>query len=323
MEKNKISIILKRFLSGRFSDKTEEKVQRWIIEDRNIEEKESASFEYWTELKNEVNSDTFLALERVNKKIGYTGQKRNIPLYKKLSRITAVIIPILLIVGGYLYYASTKNNLVEIHTAYGEQKHLFLPDSSEVWINAGTNLKYPQKFNGNIRTVYLDGEAYFTIKKDESKYFVVQTGDVSVKVLGTQFNVKAYSDDARLITTLTSGKVEVLAGTNLSHTLKPNEQLIYNRSTSEIDISEISKGETDSWRNGELIFTDAPLSEILQVLERKFNVSISDNITIPVSKIYTIKFLKNESLEEILEILQDITGFGYQFQRNKIILTEE
>ncbi|WP_298653707.1 FecR family protein [uncultured Proteiniphilum sp.] len=322
MNKNSISKILKRFLSERFPDETEEKVQRWIIEDRNNEEKEHASFEYWNELKSEINPDTYSALERVNERIGYPQRKKNIPLYKKVSHIAAILIPVFLIAGGYFYYTSVKNILVEIHTAYGEEKHVFLPDSSEIWINAGTNLKYPKKFRDQ-RIVYLDGEAYFSVRKDQSKPFVVQTEDISVKVLGTQFNVKAYPEDERVITTLASGKVEIHTGTNNPRVLKPNEQLTYHKNTSKINITEISTDETDAWRNGQLIFSDASLPEILQVLERKFDVSISDNTTVPVSKLYTVKFLKNENLEEILGILQDIVGFSYRNQENKIILSKE
>lgn len=321
--KNNIFSIIKRFLSHRFPSQTEERVQQWIIKDEYSEEKERASFEYWNELKNEVNPDTYSALERVNERIGYPQRKKNIPLYRKVSRIAAILIPAFLIAGGYFYYTSANNNLIEIHTAYGAEKHVFLPDSSEIWMNAGTSFKYPKKFKGDQRTVYLDGEAYFSIRKDQSKPFVVQTGNISVKVLGTQFNVKAYPDDERIITTLTSGKVEIHTGANDPRVLKPNEQLTYNKNTLEVNITEISVDETDAWRNGQLIFSDAPLSEILQALERKFDVSISDNTTIPVSKLYTVKFLKNENLEEILGILQDIVGFSYQNQGNKIILSKE
>lgn len=323
MKQSNISRIFKRFLSHRFPSQTEERVQKWIIKDEYNEEKERASFEYWNELKSEINSDTYSALDRVNEKTGYPQPKRNIPLHKKVSRIAAILIPVFLVAGGYLYYTSAKNNIIEIHTAYGEEKHVFLPDSSEVWVNAGTNLKYPKKFKGDQRAVYLDGEAYFSVRKDNSKSFVVQTGDISIRVLGTQFNVKAYPDDERIITTLTSGKVEIYTGSNDSRILKPNEQLTYNKNTSKINITEISVDETDAWRNGGLIFSDAPLSEILQALERKFDVSISDNTTIAVSKLYTVKFLKNESLEEILGILQDIVGFSYQHQENKIVLSKE
>lgn len=224
--------------------------------------------------------------------------------------------------GGYLYYQSTRNNLIEINVAYGENKHFFLPDSSEIWLNAGTYIKYPKEFIGDERNIYLDGEAYFSVKQNEQKPFIVQTEKISVKVLGTKFNLKAYTNDEKIITTLTSGKVEV-STKNESHILKPNEQLSYDRNTSSIDIVEVSSDETNSWLSGQLVFNDSSLRDILLALERRFNISISNNTGIPTSKLYTIKFLRNETPEEVLNILQEVVGFSYQKDENEIVLTKK
>lgn len=104
-----------------------------------------------------------------------------------------------------------------------------MPDSSEIWLNAGTAIKYPEKFSKAQRLVYLDGEAYFSVRKDAAKPFIVETSQLSVKVLGTQFNVKAYANDELVTTTLTSGKVEVTPPVQGSQILKPNEQLTYDK----------------------------------------------------------------------------------------------
>ncbi len=199
--KTKISAIIKRFLSQRFSPSTEERVQRWLMRDEYCEEKANASLEYWNELKNNVDPNTYAALERVNVKIGYIKRKRNNSIRRKM----------------------------DIQASYGERKHFYLPDSSEVWINAGTNLRYPKKFKTGQRTVFLDGEAYFSVRENKVKPFIVETQQLSVKVLGTKFNVKAYSSETKTITTLTSGKVEVT--TNLN----PNEQLVFDHSNATID----------------------------------------------------------------------------------------
>ena len=194
MEKNNIVRIIGTYLSGRFSPETEEKVQKWIIKDKDTEEKEKASLEYWDQLETKTDPDTKLALNRVNRKIGY----RKIvprPFYQKRMRIAAALIPLLIITGSYLYYTSTKDKWIEISVAYGDKKHFLLPDSSEIWLNAGTVIKYPEKFPKAQRLVHLDGEAYFSVRKDATKPFVVETSQLSVKVLGTQFNVKAYADD--------------------------------------------------------------------------------------------------------------------------------
>lgn len=321
MTKKNISQIVKKYLSGRFSSETEEKVQRWILKDENAEDKKSASLEYWDSLDVTPNAKTHSALDRVNQRIGYSQTHIfKVPLYKRLSRIAAVLIPLFVVAGGYLYYNSTKDNLIEITVAYGEEKHIFLSDSSEIWINAGTTIKYPKEFKGEQRTIYLDGEAYFSVKRDISKPFIVETNSLSVKVLGTRFNVKAYTDDKKVVATLTSGKVEVSTDKN-SYILKPNEQLIFNTNTLTTTINEIPPNETDAWLSGQLIFTDASFDDILQTLERHFNISITNSTTIASTKLYTVKFLKKESIEDMLSILADIVNFEYQKEGDQIVIT--
>lgn len=193
MKKNIIARILRKYLSGRFSSDTEERVQKWIIKDKDIEEKEKASLEYWNALEAKADPDTELVLYRVNQRIDYKGIVHR-PFRQKLARIAAVLIPLFMMTGGYLYYTSTQNKWIEISVAYGDKKHFLLPDSSEIWLNAGTVVKYPKEFSKAQRLVHLDGEAYFSVRKDAGKPFIVETSRLSVKVLGTKFNVKAYAD---------------------------------------------------------------------------------------------------------------------------------
>lgn len=317
------SKIVKKYLSERFSPETEERVQKWIVKNDKTKEQEQASLEYWDELDVAADSGTYSALDRVNRRIGRTSEQVvNIPLYRKLSRIAAVLVPLFILAGGYLYYQSVRNNLIEVSVAYGEQTHLILPDSSEIWVNSGSTIKYPKEFTDKQRTVQLDGEAYFSVRKDESKPFVVNTETLSVKVLGTKFNVKAYTGDEKITTTLTSGKVEVNTN-NERHILDPDEQLTFNRNTSVINVEKIPSDETDSWLSGRLVFNNASFTEIVQTLTRHFDISITDNTATPASKLYTVKFLKNETPEDILNILQDVVGFSYRKQGDKIILIKK
>jgi ferric-dicitrate binding protein FerR (iron transport regulator) len=321
--KGNIAAIIKRYLSGRFSPGTEERVQRWIIKGENQEEKEQTSLEYWNELTVEPDLKTYSALERVNERIGFPKKQIRLSGYKFYRRIAAVLIPIFLMAGGYLYYESTKNMLIEIAVAYGEEKHLFLPDSSEIWMNAGTTVKYPAKFDKSQRTVYLSGEAYFSVKKDAGKPFIVQTKDLSVKVLGTKFNVKAYPDESKTTTTLTSGKIEVNTSlTKEALILNPNEQLTFDNQTSKINIETIPSDETTAWVSGQIIFANASFKDILQTLERRFDVSFETTIALPDGN-YTVKFLKNDSLEHVLNVLKEIAGdFSYKITSNKIVISK-
>lgn len=311
MEHTIIYRIIRKYLSDRFSSETEEKLQKWIIKEKDNEETEKASLTYWNALKQEAGTETSEALARINRKINYskTGQ---LSFYKRMARIAAVLIPLFILAGGYLYYASTANRLIEISVAYGEKKHLVLPDSSEIWLNAGTTFKYPRTFTQKERLVYLDGEAYFTVKKDAARPFIVKASQISVKVLGTRFNVKAYPSEERITTTLTSGKVEVNIPSQSPKILRPNEQLSYNRKTSHISIAAIPATDTESWVTGKLIFTNASLPEIEQTLERRYNVVIDNRIPLSGTTRYTVRFLQNEDLEQVLNVLEDIIGFDYK-----------
>ena len=324
MKKSNISKIIKMFLSARFPSETEEKVQKWIIKDKNQQAKAKASLDFWNELDVAADSTTYASLERVNLRTGYNKEHlTNIVSYQKFARIAAVIIPLFLFAGGMFYYLSPHNEMIEVSVAYGEQKHLILPDSSEVWLNAGSTILYPETFAKDKRLVMLDGEAYFSVKKDTASPFIVEASQLSVKVLGTRFNVKAYPNDEKITTTLTSGKVEVSVQSQPPHILKPNEQLTYDKKSSDIHISMIDTNDTNCWIVGKLVFTNASAGEIFRTLERHYNTTIDNTTTIPTSKRYTVKFLKDESLDEILNILKDIIGFDYQQYEKKIVLTRQ
>lgn len=322
MEQNLIRRIILRYLSGRFSPETEERVQRWIVREQDAGEKEKASLAYWDELQPAADADARLALERVNRRIGY-GKARVHAFYRKTAHVAAVLLPLLIIAGGYLYYSSAKNSMVEISVAFGEKEHLLLPDSTEVWLNAGSLLRYPRRFADARRQVYLDGEAYFSVRKDAARPFRVETSRLSVKVLGTKFNVKAYPDEERIITTLSSGKVEVSTPSQSPQILKPNEQLTYDKRTSHISIAEVQATDAEGWMAGKLIFTDASFAEIQQTLERHYNVAIENAAAVPDSGRYTVRFLKNENLDEVLSVLGDIIGFDYRKEKDRIRLIDK
>lgn len=323
MEKSNITKIIRMFLSARFPSETEERVQKWILKDKDAEEKKKASLEYWNGLEAEAGSDTYAALERVNLKTGHNKEHLdNIVSYQKFSRVAAVLIPLFLLAGGWFYYSISDNEMIEISAAYGEQKHLLLPDSSEIWLNSGSTIKYPETFAKDKRLVTLNGEAYFSVKKETAKPFIVETSRLSVKVLGTKFNVKAYPNDENITATLTSGKVEVSVQSQSPKILKPNERLTYDKNTSSVHISTVDTADTDSWTVGKLTFTNATAGEIFRTLERRYNITMDNMTNIPASKRYTVKFLKDENLDEILNILKDIIGFNYRQRENKIVLTQ-
>lgn len=315
---NRISKITKEYLQNRYSEETEKNIQRCLIEEENSEEQEKASLEYWEMLDTEPNSRTYQLLKRVNAKIGVS---KTIPLHHRLMRITAILIPALIILGG-VYYFTRQDKMIHVIAAYGEKKHIILPDSSEVWLNAGSSINYLSTFKHANRLLRLDGEAYFSVRKDEEKPFVVNTQNLSVRVLGTKFNVKAYSNDSRTMATLTSGKVEVKTNSDQTRILEPDQQFIFDNRTGSIDVARVSADDMMAWTTGQLVFSDATLDDIFQTLERRFNLSFDvSKSSYKYEEHYTVKFLKNDSIEHILNVLKDMAGdFTYSKTKNNITI---
>lgn len=324
MKENQIKYIVEKYLLGRFPKETEEKVQRWLIEDRQTEAKEKASLEVWNQLEAKTDADTYRSLKQVNEQIGRSDRKNTRMLYQKAGRVAAILIPLILLAGSFFYFAATRDNIQEIYAAYGEEKHLFLPDGSEVWINAGSTIKYPKTFSDKKRKVELYGEAYFSVQRDTSRPFVVQTEHIAVNVLGTKFNLKSYANEEQVVATLISGSIQVDTKTDQSSILLPNEQLALNTRTAEVTIRQVDAKEACAWTAGELIFMDVSFDEIIQTLERRFDVSFTiEQGIIQKEKRYTVKFIRQDSLEDILNVLMEVVGnFNYQQVDRSITITK-
>lgn len=315
--------MLRLYLRDRYALETEEKVQQWLAKNPATEELEQASKEYWDSINTGKDATTFEALKRVNTEIGIHSPAKKTVRLKVLSRVAAVFI-LLIGISGVWFYLQHQNNqaMVEISAAYGETKQITLPDQTEVWLNAGSSLKYPSEFNQKVRSVHLAGEAFFSVTKNQSKPFVVETKNLAVKVLGTKFNLKAYPNERQTVATLQEGKIEVQTVKNQKQQIEPNEQLVYNIETSALKVAKINLENIPDWKSGNLLFSEATLGEILQTLERRFNISFDTDKSIDLStEHYTIKFEREETLEQILQVLADMAGdFSYSMKSGQITL---
>ncbi|MCG6188100.1 FecR family protein [Maribellus maritimus] len=315
--------MLRLYLRDRYALETEEKVQQWLAKNPVTEEMEQASKEYWDSLSIGKDATTFEALKRVNTKIGIQLPKTKTVRLKFFSRVAAIFILLVGISGVWLYLQHyNRATMIEISAAYGETKQIALPDQTEVWLNAGSSLKYPSEFSQKVRSVRLTGEAFFSVTKNQSKPFVVETKNLAVKVLGTKFNLKAYPDEHQTVATLQEGKIEVQTAKLQKQQLVPNEQLVYNNETSTLKMAKINPEDIPDWKSGNLIFSESTLGEILQTLERCFNISFDTDKSIDLSsEHYTIKFEREETPTQILQVLADMAGdFSYSVKNEQIIL---
>ncbi len=205
----------------------------------------------------------------------------------------------------------------------GGEYQLVLSDGTKVWLNAASELTYPVKFVGDVRSVKLNGEAYFDVTPNKDKPFVVATEGQEIVVLGTSFNVSAYTEDLNIVTTLVEGLVKVTsteeenAGEALF--LQPNEQLILNKETSEMQKKVVDPYTYTSWKDGRFVFTNEPLGSFFTKISRWYNVEtyITDESIKDIR--FTGDLPRYKDMQDILKILEVEMSVHVEIEDNKII----
>lgn len=216
-----------------------------------------------------------------------------------------------------------NNSVSTVLCAYGDRTEVILPDSSKVWLNSGSKIVFNNNFVEDSRQVYLDGEAFFDIKKNPRLPFIVHAANtVNVKVLGTEFNLKAYPDENDVSITLITGSVEIDSN-NETTVLTPGQKLQFNRSTFETSVKNLQNltSETD-WVNGRLIFYNESLEELEKKLERWFDVEI-EFADQQVAQRRFSGTLERESIVEVISYFASSRYVEYEITGNKVIFYSE
>ena len=215
----------------------------------------------------------------------------------------------------YKVIGSAKNTLRvsynTITTPNGGQYEVILPDGSKVWINSSSSLKYPTQFTGKERDVELNGEGYFEVAKNKLMPFKVSSHGQTVEVLGTHFNINAYTDEPGIKTTLLEGSVKVTAmGTEKPQLLIPGQQAIFNKGG--IMVSDADTAQAVAWKNGLFYFKDADVASIMRLLARWYNLKIDINGQLPERK-FSGKIYKNLNAAQVLQII-DYSAINYKVE---------
>ncbi len=205
--------------------------------------------------------------------------------------------------------ATSNSKKVEINqlvVPYGKNSSVKLPDGTVAYLNAGSRLMYPSSFNGKKREVFLIGEGFFEVSHNADIPFIVITKKLEVEVLGTKFNLSAYTSDKTIETVLVEGKVKIKeTGFNImksNYILKPNQQAIYNRESAKTKIRQVDVMNYVTWHIGYLNFKSSDLSQITKKLERYYNIKIQFEKTLGVHSI-TGKLKLNEDTDKVLQVL--------------------
>lgn len=208
----------------------------------------------------------------------------------------------------------------------GSVSELILPDSTVIYLNADSKIKYSIDGKNGAREVFLDGEAWFDVKKNNEKHFIVHTSFYTINVTGTQFNVKAYESDNIIATTLEEGQIIIQSTESLGLaediSIKPGEQAIFNKESKKLTIENVNTKLITSWKDNKLVLVNMSLQELVILLERKYGVEIE----IKNTELLNLHFdgtIKNESIIELLDIIQYALPINYKIIGQKIEITNK
>lgn len=273
IEKN-IEELLFRYCEGKLSGDGRKHVEEWISASRENEELAKTVHElYWA-------ADTLSVMDKVD--AGKALKKANGKLVRKKIKTVflwserAAAIMFIPLLSAYLLQIKNTDvveaRMMEIRTNPGMTTAFVLPDGTNVSLNSGSVLRYPEFFSEDKREVELIGEAFFDVTKDPEKRFVVKTtGDERVEVLGTSFNMEAFPGDSILSTTLFEGKVRFVSDAG-SVQMNPGEKLVYNHNSSKVRLIKTNGNAEVAWKYGKIIFDNTPFNEVLRMLSKRFNV---------------------------------------------------
>lgn len=224
--------------------------------------------------------------------------------------------------AGLLYNRSEINKIEApvLHTIsvpVGGEYHFTLSDGSKVWINSGSELKFPVLFTGEKREVFVKGEVYFEVEHNEKQPFVVCAGDAEISVLGTKFNVAAYPEENRILTTLAQGKVSVaFAGGQVE--LVPGLQAVADKSEKRLSKKEVDVSMYTSWINGVFEYENMTLASIATQLSRWYGVEFKFSAPEYKERRFTGVVKKYEDLNEVLKVIEKTTDVKFLINNKEI-----
>lgn len=299
---------LYKFFDGKASREEKEAVRIWL----------ESSPENEQELFKEREFFDAMILSGSTKVAGM--EKKSRPFYRTvlLEAIKIAVVFAITVASGTYFYKSEICKIGEamntITVPAGQRANLTLADGTNVWLNARSEMRYPAVFTGNKREITLDGEAYFEVTHNEDKPFVVQTNKCNVEVLGTKFNVEAYSDSEDFCTSLMEGSVRVSDKRNPSETVLLSPNHMVSLENGQLSTSPISDFDVFRWKEGLICFRNMNFEQLMLRFEKCYGVRIVVENKHLVNYICSGKFRISDGIDNVLRILQK--DAKYSFERN-------
>jgi ferric-dicitrate binding protein FerR (iron transport regulator) len=325
----KMKDIIGKYLSKSATEEEKHVLLQWLEEKEENKRQFKKAYDLWLYTNASLTDDTEMetALARLRERTSPTQKKeRRVSISRYFIRIAASIF--LLFATGYAGYqlgnhreqpAITMNHLLT--GADGKGRYL-LPDSSVVWLNASSVLKYPEAFTGQQRKVYLEGEALFEVKKDQKHPFFVETGGLDIEVTGTRFLVNNYPQKNKIEAVLVNGSIKISGGyfTGMeARLLQPGELFTYNKQTKQTGLYKVNTDDYTNWIYPKLVFDKTNLAQVIINLQKWFDVEIVATPEL-VRNTHMSFTVRRESLEEVLTYMSLTTPVGYRWKDDILYL---
>jgi ferric-dicitrate binding protein FerR (iron transport regulator) len=356
---NRINDLIIKYLTEDIKSEELEELRLWINysdENKELFNNFKDSWNMAGQAQETVNFNSEKSYSQLDSKLTRNSEKRiTSKVFIFLQKYAAVALLFMTIGGGISWLLKPSHSYSKLSTVInaplGAKSVIDLPDGTKVWLNAGSTIKYNPDYGKETRTIHLVGEAFFSVAKDKTKPFYVKTDRVTVKALGTRFNVKAYPEEKMITTTLEEGKVELetpVIGSNNTRKilLKPNEKVVYYKpggfstaNTTEKTQEKIENKPKDkkefkdlelthninttlytSWKDERWILESEPLGALKTVMERRFNIKmVFDNIELENYKFTGT--IENETLEQILSAFKLTAPLEYTINKDTVVFT--
>jgi len=324
-----------RFLQREASEQDIQELESWLEEHEDHKryfDQMNEAFQTSQVLSTFTHEKINQAWTRVNGRIVSSpkapARTKVIKLYHyNILRIAATVSAIVLL----SYVAWTQFTRLNTDTnkstiVYSAGKHntkVFLPDGTAVWLNTNSTLVYGPDFGVTKREVFLKGEAFFDVHKDQ-KSFIVNAEAFTIRVKGTRFNVQAYTNEENIRTTLEEGSVELMVNGSITderYAMKPGDQISFNAQQHVVTRQTVNPSDYTAWKEERITFDNTPLADIILKLENRYKVHVLVNDSLAVRERLTMT-IGSESLDEVLEFIQVSSRLKYRKENNNIYIYE-
>lgn len=313
-------------LKGNASFQQKELLKNWLSEsEENVKTYQQILCD-WQISNQKINfytPDTERLWGRLLARIEKQPQKRLIPLrvYRWVAAAAVLVLVFLsgMWMGNFSSFFANDQVYTTVISPKGSRTQVVLPDSTCVWLNSGAEIRYPTSFERKTRDVYIVGECFFDVTKDQQRQFVVHAEKVDVRVFGTQFNVRENENSDQVDVALIEGKVKIFGKQSQPLIeLKAGEQfsLIEGKGTVK-EVRNIDR--LVAWKDQMLIFENDPLENVIRTLESWYGVNFSVDSQMLTKHSYTFK-VKTESLSDVLDLISVITPIEYKIDGDKVMI---